>query len=108
MAELFVIWMGVMNTSYALVDAPAPVGIEVLIPFLIEAGIDCIWPLEGAANMDPVKIRKLYGKDLALLGGIDKRELSKDKKAIEEELKKKILPMLETGGYIPTIELYIA
>lgn len=54
--------------------------------------------------MDPVKIRKKYGKDLALMGGIDKRELAKDKKAIEKEVREKIVPMLEEGGYIPTVD----
>lgn len=78
--------------------------IEVLIPFLIEASFNCIWPLESAAEMDPVKLRKEYGKALAFIGGIDKRELAKDKKAIEEELKRKILPILETGGYIPAVD----
>jgi uroporphyrinogen decarboxylase len=77
---------------------------EVLIPLLIEAGIDCHWPLEVAAGMDPVKIHKEYGKDLALIGGIDKRELAKDKSAIEREVRKKVIPMLKTGGYIPTID----
>jgi len=77
---------------------------EVLIPLLIEAGINCHWPLEAAAGMDPVKIRQEYGRDLALIGGIDKRELAKDKKAIEREVRKKIWPMLETGGYIPIVD----
>jgi len=77
---------------------------EDLIPLLIEAGINCHFPLEAAAGMDPVKIRKKYGKNLALMGGIDKRELAKDKKAIEKEVKRKILPMLKAGGYIPTVD----
>jgi len=77
---------------------------EVLIPFLIEAGINCHWPLESAANMDPVKIRKQYGKSLALCGGIDKRALFREKEEIERELQKKLIPMLETGGYIPTLD----
>ncbi len=77
---------------------------EALIPLLIEAGINCHWPLEAAAGMDPVKIRKEYGRDLALIGGIDKRALAKDKRAIESEVRKKIVPMLETGGYIPTVD----
>lgn len=77
---------------------------EPLIPLMIEAGINCHWPLESAANMDPVKLRKEYGRDLAFMGGIDKRELAKDRKAIEEEMKRKVLPMLESGGYIPTVD----
>jgi len=77
---------------------------EDLIPLLIEAGINCHFPLEAAARMDPVKIRKKYGRNLALMGGIDKRELAKDKKAIEKEVRRKILPMLKEGGYIPTVD----
>lgn len=77
---------------------------EALLPLLIEAGVDCHWPLESASAMDPVKIRKEYGKDLALIGGIDKRELAKDRKSIEKEMRRKILPILDMGGYIPTVD----
>jgi len=78
---------------------------EALIPFLIEAGIDCHWPLEAAADMAPLKIRKEYGEDLALCGGIDKRELAKDRKAIEREVSGKILPMMDLGGgYVRTVD----
>jgi len=78
---------------------------EALIPLLIEAGIDAHWPLEAAAGMDPVKIRKEYGDELVLYGGIDKRELAKDEKAIKREVYKKVVPMLKMGGgYIPTVD----
>jgi len=77
---------------------------EVLIPLLIEAGFNCHWPLESAANMDPVKFRKQYGKNLALMGGIDKRALFKGKQEIEQELQRKLIPLIETGGYIPTLD----
>jgi uroporphyrinogen decarboxylase len=40
---------------------------------------------------------------LALCGGVDKRELAKDKKAIEQEVER-ILPLIEQGGYIPTVD----
>ncbi len=77
---------------------------EPLVPLFLEAGVNCHWPLEAAAGMDPLKIRRKYGNNLALSGGIDKRELAKGKKAIEEELRRKILPMLDSGGYIPTVD----
>ncbi len=80
---------------------------EVLIPLMLEAGINCHWPLESAAGMDPVKLHKEYGKDLALVGGIDKRALAKDKGAIEEELRRKVVPIWGEGertGYIPTAD----
>jgi len=39
-----------------------------------------------------------------LAGGIDKRELTKDKESIERELYSVIPPMLESGGYIPHLD----
>jgi uroporphyrinogen decarboxylase len=77
---------------------------RVLIPLMIEAGITCHWPLEQAAGMDPVALRKEYGRHLAFCGGIDKRELSKGKEDIERELYAKIPPLLEKGGYIPHLD----
>ena len=77
---------------------------SVLFPLMLEAGINGTWPLEAAAGMDPVAVRKQYGHDLLLWGGIDKRALTKDKKAIEEELYYKLPPLLEDGGYIPTLD----
>ncbi len=77
---------------------------EPLIPLYIEAGVTCIWPCEIAADMDPVRLRKEYGRDLALMGGIDKRELAKGRKEIEAEVRRRILPLLDSGGYIPTVD----
>lgn len=77
---------------------------EVLISLMIEAGITCHWPLERAANMDPLKLRAQYGHDLALCGGIDKRALIRGRKAIEEELYRHVPQLLAEGGYIPTID----
>ena len=77
---------------------------EPLIPLYIEAGVTCLWPCEIAANMDPVRLRKEYGRDLALMGGIDKRELARGKKEVHAEVKRHLLPLLESGGYIPTVD----
>ncbi len=77
---------------------------EVLIPLLLEAGITCLWPLEQASGMDPLRLRTEYGAALALAGGIDKRELFRDRKAIEDELYAKLPPMLDSGGYLPFLD----
>lgn len=77
---------------------------EVLIPLMIESGINCLWPLEQASDMDPVRLRKKFGKNIAFAGGIDKRVLAKSKKEIEKELYSKIPFLVESGGYIPTID----
>ena len=77
---------------------------EVIVPLWMEAGINCFWPLEQASGMDPLRLRKKFGKDLCLLGGIDKMEVAKGPQAIEKELYAKIPPMLEQGGFIPHID----
>lgn len=76
---------------------------EPLIPLLMDAGIDCIWPMERASDMDPVRIRKKFGKDLRLMGGVDKRELSKGRAEIDAHLKA-LAPLVAQGGYIPTVD----
>jgi uroporphyrinogen decarboxylase len=77
---------------------------EVLVPLWMEAGVTCFWPLEQASGMDPVRLRKKFGKDLTLCGGLCKMEIAKGRKAIEKELYAKIPPLLELGGYIPHID----
>jgi uroporphyrinogen decarboxylase len=74
-----------------------------LIPLWLEAGINGIYPMEVAAGMDVVKLRREYGRDLLMTGGIDKRVLAQDRKAIDEELEAKV-PLVEQGGYIPHID----
>lgn len=78
-----------------------------LIPSLIESGVNGLWPLERAAGIDPYHLRKEYGKDLILSGGIDKRALIRGKKAIYDELKS-LAPLIEKGGFIPTVDHLIS
>ncbi len=77
---------------------------ELLLPLFIEMGVTCLWPFEVAAGMDPVRVHREYGEDLRVSGGIDKRVLATGKEAIEHELRSKLPPLLEDGGYIPTID----
>ena len=78
--------------------------VDDLIPVWLDGGINCIWPFEQAAGMDIIKVRKKYGKSLGLIGGIDKRALSKNKEAIYDEVMSKVPYMIESGGYIPTCD----
>jgi uroporphyrinogen decarboxylase len=77
-----------------------------LTPFMemyFELGIDCFAPCERAAGMDPVELRKAYGRQIKIIGGIDKRELSKDKTAIAAEVRK-VENLIAEGGYIPKLD----
>ena len=72
-----------------------------LLPIWIEAGFDALTPLEVAAGNDIVAYRKQYGRQMAYLGGIDKRALAKGGDVMRAELLRAIPPLLEDGGYIP-------
>ncbi|HOL21467.1 MAG TPA: uroporphyrinogen decarboxylase family protein [bacterium] len=77
-----------------------------LNPFMelyFESGIDGFIPCEVAADMDPVDLRRRYGKKIKMMGGLDKRKFTKGKEEIKEEVYKKI-PVIEEGGYIPGID----
>jgi hypothetical protein len=75
-----------------------------LIPLWLDAGINGVFPLEAAAGEDPVDLRRRYGKDLLLVGGIDKRALARDRRDIEREVLGKAPFLLEHGGWIPSID----
>jgi len=77
---------------------------EVLIPLFLEAGVEGFGPIEAAAGMDALQLRKKYGNAFFMIGGIDKRVLTRDREAVKRELKRVIPPMLEQGGFIPTID----
>jgi uroporphyrinogen decarboxylase len=90
------------GVAYVMVDTDG--NPEPLIPLLMDAGVDALWPIERASeNMDPVALRKKYGKDLRLFGAVDKRELAKDRRAIDEHLRS-LAPLVEQGGFIPTVD----
>lgn len=73
--------------------------VEPLVPGLIEAGMDCLQGMEVKAGMDILRLYEKYGSVISFYGGIDARVLiSNDKKAIEEELLKKIPPIINGGG----------
>jgi len=76
---------------------------EALIPLLLDAGIDMIWPLERTADQDPIRLRKKFGPSLRLSGGVDKRILAQDRAAIDAHLRE-LRPLVVEGGFIPTVD----
>jgi uroporphyrinogen decarboxylase len=76
---------------------------EPLIPLLLDAGVDIIWPLERAANQDPLRLRRQYGRSLRLWGGVDKRVLARGPAAIDEHLRT-LSPLIDEGGFIPSVD----
>lgn len=75
-----------------------------LLPLFLEAGVNMMMPFEIAASMEPLEVRKQVGKRLAILGGIDKRALRADKRAVEAEVERKVPPLVAQGGFIPCLD----
>jgi hypothetical protein len=74
--------------------------VNAVIPAFLDAGLTCMFPMEPAAGMDVVQLRKTYGQRLAMLGGIDKHVLRQDRAAIRAELEYKLQPVMRQGGMV--------
>lgn len=94
------VWDLLVSRGAKLFDQDSDGDMNPVIEAFLEGGVNCMHPLEPAANMDIVAIRERYGTRLALIGGIDKHVLRQTTKEIERELETKIPPLLKTGGCV--------
>lgn len=74
-----------------------------LIPAYMDAGVDAMSPVEIAAGNDLRALREAY-PTFGMMGGVDKRALAQDRRAIYDEVMRAIPWMLERGGFIPHID----
>ena len=75
-----------------------------VIGSFLDAGINSMYPLEPAANMDMVRIREKYGPRLAFSGGLDKHVIRRTQAEIAQELEYKIPPMVASGGCVLSLD----
>ncbi len=73
-----------------------------LVPGWLEAGINCMFPVEKI-HTDPFRLRDEYGDRVLLIGGVDKFALARGKEAIDREVDA-LGPLIDRGGYIPTVD----
>jgi len=74
--------------------------VRAIVPDLIEAGLDCLQPLEVKSGMDLVELKREFGDALAFMGGIDVRAMADpDPSVIEREISTKIPVAKQGGGY---------
>lgn len=69
------------------------------IPEFIDMGLDALNPLEVKAGMDPIALKKEYGKDLVLHGGVDAL-LYYDIPKLHEEIDRLVPELKKDGGFI--------
>jgi uroporphyrinogen decarboxylase len=77
--------------------------INELVPLWLDAGVNCMLPLEVRAGTDPIKLREKYGRRVLLMGGVDKTRLIAGKDEIRKEIAR-LKPIVEDGGYIPHVD----
>jgi uroporphyrinogen-III decarboxylase len=73
-----------------------------MIPWMAEAGIEGVYPLEKQAGVDIVKIRQKYPHFL-MMGGYDKMVMTQGEAAMRAEFER-LLPVMKSGGYIPSVD----
>ena len=75
---------------------------RVLLRDVVEAGFNCLWAVEvNVEAMDYRAIRREFGRDLRLIGGVDADALLAGKEEIEREIAAKVPPLMAQGGFIP-------
>lgn len=73
-----------------------------MIPWMMDAGIEGVYPLERQANVDLVQIRAEYPRFL-MMGGYDKMVMPLGEAAMRAEFER-IMPVVRTGGYIMSVD----
>lgn len=71
-----------------------------LLPYFLDAGVNCLFPYEVNSCMHPLELCDEYGKELRIMGGIDKIQMIKGKTEIKKYLES-VEPLVARGGYIP-------
>lgn len=66
----------------------------------MEGGVNCLFPYEVNGCTHPANLLKEYGKELRIMGGVDKIKLIEGPPAIKKYLES-LAPLVERGGFIP-------
>lgn len=74
--------------------------IRPILDSFLEGGVNCMFPYEVNGCCHPAELLREYGKDLRIMGGVDKMQLIAGKDAIRAYLES-VAPLVERGGYIP-------
>lgn len=75
--------------------------IDALVPVWIENGVNTMFPIEVGTWGGSIKQwRERYGREIRGVGGMNKVVFSRDRKAIDQEIRR-LLELIELGGYIP-------
>lgn len=78
---------------------------RILIPSILKWGFNCLWACEvNVRAMDYRDLRREFGRDLRLIGGIDLDAIRRGREAIRREVEDKVPALLDDGGYVPLVD----
>jgi len=98
------VWDMLQSRGAKLFEQDTDGNINPVIPALLDAGLNSIYPMEPGAGMDIVEVRRIYGKRLAVRGGIDKHVIRRSREEIRKELEYKLHPSLRAGGCVFSLD----
>jgi hypothetical protein len=76
-----------------------------LLPMLVDAGINCLWISNiMTEGMQYRNLRREFGSEMALIGGIDSRPLRGSRDDIRRTIDETVPPLLAQGRYLPCLD----
>jgi hypothetical protein len=76
-----------------------------LLPSLIDAGINGLWISNiQSTRMKYTRLRRQFGAEVALIGGIDATALARDEAAVRKAVEETVPGLLESGHYLPCLD----
>jgi uroporphyrinogen decarboxylase len=87
------------GVAFAMIDSDGKV--DKFIPLWLKSGFDIVFPIEvGTWKASPVELREKFGKQLKMIGGVDKHVIAMGEEAIRQHLLS-LKPAVDQGGYLP-------
>jgi len=77
--------------------------VNLLLPLFVKGGVNGMYPLEVASNVNANDISEKFGSRLILIGNADKRKLAHGRKAIDGELDR-IRELVMENRLIPSVD----
>jgi hypothetical protein len=76
-----------------------------ILDLLVDSGINVLWISNiAAASMEYMALRRHFGDNIGLIGGIDTGALGQDELTLRNKIENTVLPLLEKGRYIPCLD----
>ena len=79
--------------------------LSLLLPPLLDAGINGLWISNIMTEaMEYRRLRREYGPEIALIGGIDSTALLRGSSAVRRAIEETVPPLLAQGHYLPCLD----